>query len=169
MRGLNAVMLKKRVAAIICAASVGSFASTAGAQSPADELTKSGLIGRWAKDCARPPSPTNQYAIFELATGASGSALPTYRFEVGDTNFRIAYRVEYVKSIAPDKAAWRIRKILPTPDSDDGFDVIAARKAEKMRTISSVHTSGTVFVRDGIEMSTQRETGWLSRCDTPGG
>jgi hypothetical protein len=39
----------------------------AGAESDADGITRFGLLGAWAVDCARPSSADNPHTLFEIS------------------------------------------------------------------------------------------------------
>ncbi|HEY7299376.1 MAG TPA: hypothetical protein VH684_15830 [Xanthobacteraceae bacterium] len=116
-----------------------------------------GLLGEWASECSRPPSPANEHSLFALASSGAIWVLNN----VGPYYDGMVYRIVEAERIGSDKLS--MRQVLTT-DEAMVLDVVVLKDNEKIRVWSSHTAGGDTLVKDGIASPTNRKTRWATRC-----
>ena len=119
-----------------------------------DALVQFGLIGNWAFDCKKPPSPANPFVNFtpssagqpmrQLVTGKPqyDSLVPIHDVAMLDANYlRLSY-----------------------PQGRVTITVTLLKQQNRIRPYEAMASDGTVSVSGGIAKATGRPTGWLLKC-----
>lgn len=120
-------------------------------------LDKFGFFGRWAIDCARPPSLENIWR--QAARPVHGPV----RFieSLGEKYLPNDYVVTSATSNGPDSVTIVIRL-------NDEFDqsLTIVRKDSRVRTmVNRPAGSAAPVVKDGVIVANGRPTPWLTQCD----
>jgi hypothetical protein len=131
----------------------------ANAQSATKAIKDFGLLGTWADDCGKNPSPANQYAIFSVTS----RGLIQLQNDFGPDYDDMVYRIVDAKRIGALRIS--LRQLL-TSDDQIALDTVMLKAKDRIRVWSSRGADGSTFVRDGAMPSAgDRETGWMARCD----
>ena len=138
------------------------FAAYANAQSTAMIVEEFGLLGKWAIECSRPPSPRNEHALFALTSAG------VWVFnDFGPDYDGMVYRVVDAERDAPDKLL--LRQVLATDDTVV-LVIVMLKSNDKIRVWSSRTADGNVLVKDGtIASASDQATRWAGRCDRRAG
>jgi hypothetical protein len=135
---------------------VAPFAS---AQTTAGAMKELKLLGTWAGDCYRPPSPANEFSVFSLTSSGAVELQNNFGASYGD----MVYRIIDVKRIGEFRLS--LRQLLTTDDRIV-LDTVLLRAPDRIRTWSSRLADGSALVEDGsVPASNGQETGWKNRCD----
>jgi hypothetical protein len=129
------------------------------AQSATTAVRDFGLIGKWAIECTRPPSPANEHALYAVTS----SGMIWVMNDFGPDYDGMVYRVVNAERVAPDKLS--LRQVLTT-DDNVMLDVVMVKDKERVRVWSSRMADGNTLVRDGMMPSVNDQvTRWASRCE----
>jgi hypothetical protein len=131
---------------------VTSASSEAGADS--DALLQFGLIGNWAFDCQKPPSPANPFVNFALSSGGQ----PTRQIITGSPKFDTRVPLSDVAILD----AMHLR--LSYPQGAIKVTVILLMQLGRFRPYEAVVSDGTVSVSGGEVKATGQPTNWLVKC-----
>ncbi len=132
--------------------------SFANAQSETSAVNDFGLLGKWAIECSRPPSPMNEHALFSLTS----VGIVWVFNDFGPDYDGMVYRVADAKRVAPDKLS--LRQVLAS-DEHIVLDIVMLKSNDRIRIWSSRATDGSTLVRDGtIPSANGQETRWAGRC-----
>jgi hypothetical protein len=129
-----------------------SASSEAGADS--DALQQFGLIGNWAFDCQKPPSPANPFIHFAL----SSAGQPTRQIITGRP--KLDARVPLSDVAILD--AMHLR--LSYPQGGIKVTVVLLMQLGRFRPYEAVVSDGTVSVSGGEVKATGQPTNWLVKC-----
>jgi hypothetical protein len=134
-------------------------ATLACAQSPTKAVKDFGLLGTWADNCNENASPANQYAIFSVTSRGTIQL----RNDFGPDYDDMVYRIVDARRIGGLRIS--LRQLL-TSDDQIALDTVMLKMQNQLRVWSSRGADGSTFVQDGlIPAASDRETGWMSRCD----
>jgi hypothetical protein len=118
-----------------------------------------GLVGKWAIECSRPPSPANEHALYAVTP----SGLVWVMNDFGPDYDGMVYHVVRAERVSPDKLA--LRQVL-TSDENVVLDIVMVKDSERIRVWSSRTPDGNTLVRDGMMPSVKDQvTRWASRCE----
>jgi len=129
-----------------------SAASHAGTDS--DALLQFGLIGNWAFDCQKPPSPANPFINFTPSTAGQ----PTRRIITGKPEYDGLVPLSDVAMLD----ATHLR--LSYPQGGVTVTVILLKEQRHIRPYEAVASDGTVSVSGGNVKATGLPTNWLLKC-----
>jgi hypothetical protein len=129
-----------------------SASSEAGADS--DALQQFGLIGNWAFDCHKPPSPANPFINF----ASSSAGQPTRQIITGRPKFDARVPLSDVAILD----AMHLR--LSYPQGGIKVTVILLMQLGRFRPYEAVVSDGTVSVSGGEVKATGQPTNWLVKC-----
>ncbi|MEA2903363.1 MAG: hypothetical protein QOI12_750 [Alphaproteobacteria bacterium] len=145
--------------ALVCSIPFLLLATVAHAQSAASAVQTFGLIGTWAVDCNETPSPTNEHAVFSVASGDTIELQNDFGRDYDD----MVYRIVDASRLAADKLA--MRQVLAT-DNRVVLDVVLMKSNDRVRVWSSRASDGTALVKDGtVALTSGQETRWVTRCN----
>ena len=129
------------------------------AQSATTTVQDFGLVGRWAIECSRPPSPANEHALYAVTP----SGLIWVMNDFGPDYDGMVYHVVRAERVSPDKLA--LRQVLAS-DENVVLDMVMVKDNERIRVWSSRTVDGNTLVRDGMMPSAKDQvTRWASRCE----
>jgi len=141
------------LAALVLAAA--SPAAAAADPETARVLEAQGLMGRWAADCAAPPSDENGWET--IAVDPADGEVRTREDHAG---WESVYRVVSARAIDARDTAMDV--IWETDDSP--LSVVYRIEDGRQTTWSSARPDGEVLIRDGRYVSTGEPISWLNRC-----
>jgi hypothetical protein len=121
-------------------------------EDPRPAFRRFGLTGVWSPDCSHEPSERNPRAYFQV--GPSGPIPHAVTFD-GKT-FSLVDTVTSAALLANGQFRMTVRR-----NGGASLTVTIERKGNKIHTVSSVGSNGTVYYRDGIEMITGK-SGWCA-------
>jgi len=124
----------------------------AGADS--DALLQFGLVGNWAFDCEKPPSPANPFINFTL----SRAGPPTRQVITGKPEFDSLVSLSDVAMLD----ATHLR--LSYPQGGVAVTVTLLKEARRLRPYEAVASDGTISVSGGNVKTTGLPTNWLLKC-----
>jgi len=146
-------MLRKMLLAVLASLLLPAMAS---AQSSRKVLEDFGFFGNWAPDCSIPATPTN---IRRHAYNTQGGEVHFTESVTLNTKRNI-YAVFEARRIAPDKVLLRIQL-----NGKDMQNLTMKKENGRLRTIYNEKADGDFLVKDGIVVSTGKETPWLTYCN----
>jgi hypothetical protein len=126
--------------------------SWAGADS--DAVLQFGLIGNWAFDCEKPPSPANPFINF----APSSAGEPTRQIVTGRPEFDSRVPLSNVEILD----AMHLR--LSYPQGGVTVTVTLLMELGRFRPYEAVASDGTVSVSGGNVKATGQPTNWLVKC-----
>lgn len=138
---------------VVCATAVLS-ASPALANADGDVLFKLGVVGRWAEDCSKPAGAENAYLIYR--TPADG--VPTEQLIYSADLSRPGTPLRDVRLISPGKLQWT------QTDGETTFVIVKLFKTTRLKTWSSIDTTGKVYIRDGAYALASGTAPWFTKC-----
>ena len=148
------VPLFKRVPLICCSLILTpAFASA----SDGDVVKQFGMVGEWAYDCSKPPSPDNQHGIYSIAPDGTVTVINKIGPNVPDehltaTDFAV---------VSPNSFAVTLTN---QTNSFVGRFVIA-RKDRWMLDVEAVNlATGETFVRNGVILRAGTPLNWIEKC-----
>ncbi|HXR88112.1 MAG TPA: hypothetical protein VN728_14130 [Stellaceae bacterium] len=145
-------MRKRAFALALAFALLVPVVSRAGADS--DALLQFGLIGHWAFDCQKPPSPANPFINFNF----TGSGQPTRQIITGKPE--IDSRVPLSNVTILDALHLR----LSYPQGGVTVTVTLLMELGRVRPYEAIASDGTVSVSGGNVTATGQPTNWLLKC-----
>ena len=144
-------------------------------------IEEGNLLGTWAVDCARPPSPLNMHIVISAATGVdgviayrSGEEANRVTFKVISADLRVAvFETRLTDALAGDDGAVDYVDLTQVAETGQktivtlatGIDVKAG-EANKMTVAAWRRADGTYDIRNGMRSADQTAYGWLKRCGT---
>ena len=154
-----------RVKFLAAIAAVIVFCSPAAcAESLSETLEGFGFFGRWAMDCDKPASPSNNVRIARL----SPTGDPVFSESLGGSGEPNSYVILRAKRTSADTIVVRTKL-----NGEVTQELTINRHGDRVRTMTNRDmTSGKHLVRNGVVAGTQHETPWLTRCakqETPSG
>ena len=118
-----------------------------------DELSRFGLIGTWAVDCAQPDSASNPYVIFAVKDGA-----PFWILRMGDLQAR--YGMRQLKAIGAD-----VLDYTDGPDQAGRTHHMQLKKTgARFRSLSSMREDGSAVIADGKFVASGAPTPVFENC-----
>ena len=126
--------------------------SEAGADS--DALLQFGLIGNWAFDCQKAPSPANPFVNFTF----SSAGPPTRQIITGKPEFDSRVPLSDVAILD----AMHLR--LSYPQGGVTVTVTLLMELGRVRPYEAIASDGTVSVVGGTVKATGQPTNWLLKC-----
>jgi hypothetical protein len=128
------------------------IASRAGADS--DALLQFGLLGNWAFDCQKPPSPANPYINFTFTSAGP----PTRQILTGKPELDTRVPLSDVAILD----AMHLR--LSYPQGGVTVTVTLLMELGRVRPYEAIASDGTVSVSGGNVAATGEPTKWLLKC-----
>jgi hypothetical protein len=139
------------------------------------------LLGTWAVDCDRPPSPLNMHIVISSATGIDGFI--TYRsskeasrdtFKVLSADLRFAFFYTQLSSeLTGGDGTVGYVELTQLADTGQRTLVTLAMDIDgkqgewgKLTVAAWQRADGTFEIRNGIRSADQTAYGWLKRCGT---
>jgi hypothetical protein len=119
-----------------------------------DELLRFGLIGNWAFDCQKPPSPANPLINFAPSTAGQ----PTRQIITGKPEYDSVVPLSAVAMLD----ATHLR--LSYPQGGVTVTVTLLKELRRFRPYDAVASDGTVSVSGGNVKATGLPTNWLLKC-----
>lgn len=145
----------KRLVAFACLALLSAASAVAGRDD--DAVIKFGLLGTWAVDCAKPPSPDNPHT----SIAASWAGHPRQTTDIG-TGYTQPVELRNVRIIATDRLALLV--VYVGLAEEPSFQVILARVGARFRSHESVRRDGVALIREGRFVDTGDPTPLFERC-----
>ena len=136
------------------AASLVLGIASASASASDDALTKSGLAGNWAQDCAQPASEANWFDIY--AVTGDGRLTETLVNKPGET-YRVS-ELTHFRVLANKRPAYTMEQ------DKEILDIVVQLEGDRQRTWSSVAHGGKAYIRNGKLVANNSETLWFNRC-----
>jgi len=126
--------------------------SQAGADS--DALLQFGLIGNWALDCQKPPSPANAFVTFTPSTAGE----PTRQIVTGKPEYDSLVPLSDVAMLDAThlRLTYRQGRVMVT--------VILLKEQRRIRPYEAVASNGMVSVSQGNVKASGLPTNWLTKC-----
>jgi hypothetical protein len=144
--------------AFLCLIQLLLLTTFANAQSAARVTQDFGLVGTWAVECDRSPSPKNEHAVFSVIASDTIQLLNDFGPDYDD----MVYVIVNAERLDPNRIL--LRQVLTT-DRRVVLDIVMVRDNDKLRVWSSRSTDGTTLVRDGtIALANGHATQWVERC-----
>lgn len=137
----------------LAAAALVLWPLCAHAATDADTARKSGLIGMWAADCAKPADESNPFETFAVAPdGRIGQWL----------DMRVARTHDYLHDLVLNGNLLSVK----WDSSNSGLTLDITLKIDngKLQSWSSMKPDGTVIVQDGKSASTGNPMPLFERC-----
>jgi hypothetical protein len=119
-----------------------------------DALLQFGLLGHWAFDCQKPPSPANPFVNFTL----SAAGQPTRQIVTGKPEYDSVVPL----SDAAMLDATHLR--LSYPQGGVTVTVTLLKEQRRIRPYEAVASNGAVSVSNGNVKTTGLPTNWLLKC-----
>ena len=119
-----------------------------------DALLQFGLLGNWAFDCQKPPSPANPFINFSF----SRAGPPTRQIITGRPEFDSRVPLSNVAILD----AMHLR--LSYPQGGVTVTVTLLMELGRVRPYEAIASDGTVSVSGGNVMATGQPTNWLLKC-----
>ena len=119
-----------------------------------DALVQFGLIGSWALDCRKPPSPANPFVTFTPSTAGE----PTRQIVTGKPQYDSLVPLSDVALLD----ATHLR--LSYPQGPVTVTVTLAKEPRRIRPYEAVESNGMVSVSGGMAKGTGLPTKWLLKC-----
>jgi hypothetical protein len=141
---------------------VTGTAGTANAQSAADVIVQSGLVGAWASDCSQPTSDSNYLTVYAI----KGSDVAKTYYDRPDhifTNYKIVNAVRQSLDTLSYTQVWDFDG-KPGDVAGDRMNVVLDIHGEKFQTVSSQGSDGTYFVKDRKFTGSGGESPWQLKC-----
>ncbi len=133
--------------------------ATACAHAQSATVQDFGLLGKWAIECSRPPSPANEHALYAVTS----SGVIWVMNDFGPDYDGMVYHVVNAERVGADKLS--LRQVLAS-DATVVLDIVMVKDNEKIRVWSSRTADGSTLVRDGTMPSANDQvTRWASRCE----
>ena len=133
--------------------------SWAEAQSAAEVIQESHLLGVWATDCYRVPDPRNEHSTFSKKSDGSIQLVNDF----GANYDNMIYQIATATRIEDGRLS--LRQVL-IADPRIVLDVILLKMNGKLRVWSSRTSDGTILVSDGfVDRNSGHQTPWEARCD----
>src|ERR1700722_159931 len=128
----------------------------AGAEAADNEaIRQSGIIGRWAIDCSRPLGSSNPYLLYAVA---NPNPVLTLSMALRDRDG--TFDIRSVKLIERNRISFYDKK----RGEAFGYNVVLELSNNRLRSISSIKDDGTVEIKDGIFLHSNRPTPLLEKC-----
>jgi len=139
------------------------------------------LLGTWAVDCGRPPSPLNLHIVISPATGIDGFIAYRSSKEASRETFKVLsadlrgadFETRLTDALTP--ADGTVGYVELTQLADTGQRTLAtlamaidAKPGEwgKITFAAWRRADGTFEIRNGVRSADQTAYGWLKRCET---
>jgi hypothetical protein len=144
---------------LFCTLQLLFLISGAEARSLSEAVEEFRLLGVWAVDCYRVPTPRNGYTTFSKARDGSIRLVNDFGANYEDMVYRI------VAIVRIDDERLLVTQVLTT-DPHIEVDVIFLKVSGRIRTWSSRMSDGTILVDDGyVDRTSRHRTPWEERCD----
>lgn len=119
-----------------------------------DALVQFGLIGNWALDCQKPPSPANPFMTFT----PSSAGEPTRQIITGKPEYDSLVPLTDIAML--DGTHLR----LTYPQGGVRVTVTLVKEPRRIRPYEAVASNGMVSVSGGNVKATGQPTKWLLKC-----
>ena len=114
-----------------------------------------GLIGEWAADCSELPSKNNAYTHWSARTDTTGELFTDFGGGV-----TMSYSVNAAELVGADQILIRL-----VDDKDHThLELIIEMRDGRVRTLSSVASDGSAFIKDGKFVSSGADTVAQEHC-----
>jgi hypothetical protein len=124
------------------------------ARTDSDALLQFGLIGNWALDCQKPPSPANPFVNFTPSTAGQ----PTRQIITGRPEYDSLVPLSDVAMLD----ATHLR--LSYPQGGVTVTVTLFKQQRRIRPYEAMASNGVVSVSGGNVKATGQPTTWLLKC-----
>jgi hypothetical protein len=139
------------------------------------------LLGTWAVDCGRPPSPLNTHIVISSATGIDGVIAYRSSEEASRDTIKVlsadlrgaVFETRLTDELTPSDGT--VGYVDLTQLADTGQRTLATlamaidgKQGEwgKITVAAWQRADGTFEIRNGIRSADQAAYGWLKRCET---
>lgn len=139
---------------LLLALALSLIPAAADASADSDALLQFGLLGTWAFDCAKSPSPANPFINFTF----SRRGPPTRQIITGKPELDSDVPLSDVALLD----ATHLR--LTYPQGGVTVTVTLLKELRRVRPYEAVASNGLVSVSDGNVKATGRPTNWLLKC-----
>jgi hypothetical protein len=119
-----------------------------------DALLQFGLLGHWAFDCQKPPSPANPFMSFTPSTAGQ----PTRQIITGKPQYDHLVPLSHAELLD----ATHLR--LSYPQGAVTITVTLLKEQRRIRPYEAVASNGMVSVSGGNVKATGQPTNWLLKC-----
>ncbi len=139
---------------LIATLAVFAAAFPVNASADGEAMRRTGLLGKWAFDCAKPSGDDNAHLVYEV----SANGAPTEHLMMGGLD-RVS-AIAGVEKQTDGKIRW-------TQDDKDGRDkltIVKLVEPSRFKTWSSTAVTGEVFIRDG-RFADGGDAPWFYRCE----
>jgi hypothetical protein len=138
------------------------------------------LLGTWAVDCRRPPSPLNMHIVISSATGIDGFIAYRSSKEAGRDTFKVlsadlrgaVFYTQLTDELTGGDGTVGYVDLTQLADTGQRSLVTLAMAIDgkpgvwgKMTVASWQRADGTFEVRNGLRSADQTAYGWLKRCE----
>jgi hypothetical protein len=146
--------MMKRSALLLAFALLPLLPTASQAGKDSDELLQFGLVGSWALDCTKPPSPANPFVNFTPSTAGQ----PTRQVITGKPQFDSLVPLSDAQML--DATYLRVSY----PQGRVTITVTLLKDQRRIRPYEAVASDGTVSVSGGNVKATGQPTSWLLKC-----
>ena len=129
-------------------------ASPARANADGDLLIKLGVVGAWAQDCSKPAGEDNARLVYR----APADGPPTEQLIYTAESSRPGTVLRDVKVASPGKVQWQ------QTDGAITFVIVNLFEKTRLKTWSSIDTTGKVYIRDGAYAQSSGSAPWFNKC-----
>jgi hypothetical protein len=139
------------------------------------------LLGTWAVDCGRPPSPLNTHIVISSATGVDGSIAYRSSQEASRDTFKVLsadlrgadFETRLTDELTGGDGTVGYVELTQLADTGQRTLVTLATAIDgklnawgKMTVAAWQRADGTFEIRNGVRSADQAAYGWLKRCGT---
>ena len=139
------------------------------------------LLGTWAVDCGRPPSPLNMHIVISSATGFDGVIAYRSSEEASRDTFKVlsadlrgaVFETRLTDELTPGDGTVGYVDLTQLADTGQKNLVTLAMAVDgkpndwgKITVAAWQRADGTFEIRNGMRSADQTAYGWLKRCGT---
>ena len=139
------------------------------------------LLGTWAVDCGRPPSPLNMHIVMSSTTGINGVIAYRSSEEASRDTFKVlsadlrgaVFETRLTDELTPGDGTVGYVDLTQLADTGQRTLVTLAMAVDgkpnewgKITVAAWQRADGTFEIRNGIRSADQTAYGWLKRCET---
>ena len=139
------------------------------------------LLGTWAVDCGRPPSPLNMHIVMSSAAGIDGVIAYRSSEEASRDTFKVlsadlrgaVFETRLTDELTPGDGTVGYVDLTQLADTGQRTLVTLAMAADgkpnewgEITVAAWQRMDGTFEIRNGIRSADQTAYGWLKRCET---
>lgn len=119
-------------------------------------IERFGIVGTWAVDCSRDPDGGNPYLVFRVS--ADGAA--TRELVMRNASLDGLFDLTGAFQVSPTRIGFNDRR----RGGEASHDVVMEMVADRLRSVTSVSSTGERLIADGVLLASQRPTLTFQRC-----